>query len=129
MTTLRDALNLATQELTRARQARNLPVENPRLDAQILLGHVLGKERSYLYTYPEQELTEPQEANWQALLARRIQGEPVAYLGGEKAFFGLDFMVDQRVLIPRPETELLAETALAICQQRLEGGQAPLIAD
>lgn len=129
MMTIRTALDMATQQLTQARQAQGLPVENSRLDAQLLMSNVLGKERSYLYMYPDQELDSAQEARWRDLLTRRVQGEPVAYLLGEKAFYGLDFLVDKRVLIPRPETELLVESALTICQQRLSNGQMPVIAD
>jgi release factor glutamine methyltransferase len=129
MTTIRAELDLAVQRLTQARQKNDLPLENPRLDAQLLLSHVLGKERSYLYMYPEQELEPAQETRWRALLARRERGEPVAYLLGHKEFYGLDFSVDRRVLIPRPETELLVEAALSICRQRLSGGKAPLVAD
>ena len=95
----------------------------------MLLGSVLKRDRSYLYTYPEQELTPAEETNWYALLARRVQGEPVAYLVENKAFFGLDFYVDRRVLIPRPETELLVEAALKICQVYLKNDYVPLIAD
>lgn len=129
MTTLRAAIDQATRQLTQARQERNLPIENPRLDAQILLCHVLDKERSYLYMYPDQELDADQEARLRTLLARRAQGEPIAYLLGHKEFYGLDFIVDRRVLIPRPETELLVERALSICQQRLARGQTPVVAN
>lgn len=129
MTTIHTALEAATRLLTEARQASQLPVENPRLDAQLLMCAVLDKERSYLYMYPEQELSPDQEARWLSLLARRRQGEPVAYLLGQKAFYGLDFAVDSRVLIPRPETELLVETALADCRERLDSGQKPVLAD
>jgi len=120
---------MATRYLTEARQADQLPVENPRLDAQLLLCAVLDQERIYLFMYPEQELEPDQEVLWQALLARRAQGEPVAYLTGEKAFYGLDFTVDRRVLIPRPETELLVEAALTDCRRRLDSGQVPVLAD
>ncbi|HEX7737667.1 MAG TPA: peptide chain release factor N(5)-glutamine methyltransferase [Ktedonobacteraceae bacterium] len=129
MTTIRAALDAASQRLTAVRQLNLLPVDNPRLDAQLLLCAVLDKERSYLYMYPEQELTPAQEARWQTLLARREQGEPVAYLIEQKAFYGLDFTVDRRVLIPRPETELLVEAALADCRGRLDSGQTPVLAD
>lgn len=129
MTTIRAALDVAVQQLTQARQEQRLPVENPRLDAQLLLSHVLGQERSYLFMFPEQELDSAQEAHWHALLTRRARGEPVAYLLGEKAFYGLDFLVDRRVLIPRPETELLVEVALDTCRQRLAQSQTPIVAD
>ncbi len=129
MTSIRDALHLGTQQLTRNRQEHTLPLENPLLDAQILLAYVLGKERSYLYAYPEQELEPRQETLWHALLTRRARGEPVAYLVGSKEFYGLEFLVDKRVLIPRPETELLVEAALKICRQRLDHGQTPVVAD
>lgn len=129
MTTIRAALDTAVQRLTLMRQKYHLPAENPRLDAQLLLSYVLDKERSYLYMYPEQELAPAQEARWQALLTRREQGEPVAYLLGHKEFYGLDFSVDRRVLIPRPETELLVEAALTVCRDRLARGQTPIVAD
>jgi release factor glutamine methyltransferase len=129
MTSIRAALDLATRRLTEARQTSPFPAENPRLDAQLLLCSVLDKERSYLYMYPEQELDDAQETRWLALLAQREQGEPVAYLVGQKAFYGLDFVVDRRVLIPRPETELLVEAALADCRRRLDAGHSPVIAD
>lgn len=129
MMTIRVALQQATQQLTQARQARQLPVENPRLDAQILLSHVLGQERSYLYTHPDQPLNADQKNLWQTLLARRAQDEPVAYLVGSAAFYGLEFKVDRRVLIPRPETELLVEIALKVCRQHLTHGNTPVIAD
>src|SRR5579872_4084338 len=99
------------------------------LDAQILLGHVLHVERSTLYAYPERELTPEQEQQFRALMQRRAQGEPVAYLAGNKEFYGLDLIVDKRVLIPRPETELLVEIALQVCRQKIATGSIPVVAD
>lgn len=129
MTTIREALNQATQRLTLATEEKQQAPGSPRLDAQVLLGHVLDRERSYLYAYPEQELHSAEQARWENLLARRAEGEPVSYLVGQKTFFGLDFLVDQRVLIPRPETELLVQQALALCKARLERGEIPVVAD
>ncbi len=99
------------------------------LDVQVLLAYVLGVDRATLYTYPERLLTMEQEQQFQQLLERRKQGEPVAYLVNSQEFFGLDLLVDQRVLIPRPETELLVETALKCIRSRLASGRTPLIAD
>lgn len=104
-------------------------VRSAQLDAQVLLCHVLGIERAMLYAYPEREMTSQQEKQYFALIARRKQHEPVAYLTGQKEFYGLDFCVDKRVLIPRPETELLVETALEIIQRRIVRGQIPIVAD
>ncbi len=129
MTTIYEALQQATQLFTQAHTANSLPLAQPRLDAQILLGHVLHQERSYLYAYPERELDEAQTVTWRNLLSRRIQGEPVAYLTGTKTFFGLDLLVDRRVLIPRPETELLVELALHLCRQKLDQQLIPVVAD
>ena len=98
-------------------------------DAQVLLCHVLGVERSTLYAYPERELTPEQEQRYLSLIERRARGEPVAYLTGHKEFYGLDLVVDNRVLIPRPETELLVETALHICRQKIAAGHIPIVAD
>ncbi|WP_376793747.1 peptide chain release factor N(5)-glutamine methyltransferase [Thermogemmatispora sp.] len=98
-------------------------------DVQVLLGHVLGVERAALFAHPERELSEEERRRLIALLERRRRGEPVAYLLGHKEFFGLDLLVDRRVLIPRPETELLVEEALTETRERLSRGEVPLLAD
>ncbi|MCM2320404.1 MAG: peptide chain release factor N(5)-glutamine methyltransferase [Pseudomonas sp.] len=87
---------------------------SPRLDAELLLAHVLGKPRSYLRTWPEHEPSVAQCAAFAALLERRRSGEPVAYLLGQQGFWSLDLEVAPHTLIPRPDTELLVETALAL---------------
>ncbi|MCB9078491.1 MAG: peptide chain release factor N(5)-glutamine methyltransferase [Anaerolineaceae bacterium] len=87
--------------------------DSPRLDAELLLAHILGRDRTWLYRYPQVEVTEAERAAFLKLIDRRVQREPVAYLIGHKAFYGLDFVVTSDTLIPRPETELLVETAIA----------------
>ncbi|GAC1378592.1 MAG: peptide chain release factor N(5)-glutamine methyltransferase [Ktedonobacteraceae bacterium] len=101
----------------------------PALDIQILLAHVLNVERVTLYTYPERLLSAEQKRQFQRLIERRRRGEPVAYLVGSQEFFGLDFLVDKRVLIPRPETELLVEAALKIIRTMLASERNPIVAD
>ncbi|UFQ98550.1 peptide chain release factor N(5)-glutamine methyltransferase [Pseudomonas wenzhouensis] len=86
----------------------------PRLDAELLLAAALGKPRSYLRTWPERELEDEQLARFQASLQRRRQGEPVAYILGHQGFWSLDLEVAPHTLIPRPDTELLVETALEL---------------
>lgn len=83
-----------------------------RLEAQILLGHALGKSRVWLIAHDSEALAPRQTDLFHKLLERRLAGEPVAYLLGEREFFGLPFRVTPAVLIPRPETELLVELAL-----------------
>ena len=85
---------------------------SPALDAEVLLAHVLKKDRTYLYANPTQELTHLQTTTYELLTRKRCNHWPVAYLTGHKEFFGLDFLVTPDVLIPRPETELLVELAL-----------------
>jgi release factor glutamine methyltransferase len=123
MTTIQQALEKAILSLAQADQS------NARLDAQILLSHTLHAERSFLYAYPEQVLTSEQEQQYQTLIERRLRGEPIAYLTGHKEFYGLDFLVDKRVLIPRPETELLVDAALNACRKMFETGRTPIVAD
>src|SRR6266566_9515521 len=123
MTTIHQALEQGALTLTQAGQT------NARLDAQVLLSHTLQVERAVLYTYPERILTPAQEQQFLTFIQRRSRGEPVAYLTGHKEFYGLDFLVDKRVLIPRPETELLVEAALNACRQMLEAGHTPVVAD
>jgi release factor glutamine methyltransferase len=83
------------------------------LDAHVLLGEVLGVDRAYLLAHPEAPLTSEQAERFANLVARCAAGEPVAYLLGRRAFYDRDFIVTPAVLIPRPETELLLEQALA----------------
>lgn len=93
----------------------NLP-DSPsaRLDAELLLAHVLGKSRSYLHTWPEKALDAEQCGAFTECLERRRRGEPVAYILGRQGFWSLDLEVAPHTLIPRPDTELLVETALQL---------------
>ncbi|HEY7092786.1 MAG TPA: peptide chain release factor N(5)-glutamine methyltransferase [Ktedonobacterales bacterium] len=91
----------------------------PDLDAQTLLTHMLGVSRATLLAYPERKLTYEQAAAFANFVERRLAHEPVAYLVGHREFMGLDFAVDRRALIPRPETELLVEAALVDLRARL----------
>ena len=86
----------------------------PRLDAQLLLAHVLGKDRVHLYTHFDQPLEADELASYRALIQRRLAGEPVAYLVGKKEFRSLELAVDARVLVPRPDTEIAVDAALAL---------------
>jgi len=128
------ALVAATQRLT------SNGAESPKLDSEVLLGYALDCTRAQIYAHPERLLTDDERHRFEQLVIRRCQNEPVAYLVGEKAFYGLDFTVDRRVLIPRPETELLVDMVLDVALQydelrsrgrngnKLAGGQF-LVAD
>lgn len=85
---------------------------SPGLDAQVLLAHLLGAERSWLLAHPEVELAPDRAHSWELALARLERGEALPYLLGEWEFYGLKLRLTPDVLIPRPETELLVETAL-----------------
>jgi release factor glutamine methyltransferase len=93
----------------------------PRLDAELLIGHALGLERIALYTGFDRPLTEPELAACRALLERRGRREPVAYIIGRCGFHDLDLAVDARVLVPRPETEVLVERCLALLGEGAPG--------
>lgn len=84
-----------------------------RVDAELLLAHALGKGRSWLFARATDPVADDAHANFLALLQRRIAGEPVAYLTGSRGFWTLDLEVTSATLVPRPETELLVELALA----------------
>jgi release factor glutamine methyltransferase len=86
-------------------------IETPRLDAELLVAHVLGLPRVQLYVQFDRPLSAEELAGIRALIKRRQAGESVAYLVGKKEFWGLDFAVDARVLVPRPDTETLVEEA------------------
>jgi release factor glutamine methyltransferase len=84
-----------------------------RIDAQVLMAHVLGVNRAYLVANPMRVLTESEDAKVDMLVARRALGQPVAYLVENREFYSRDFSVGPEVLIPRPETETLVEAALS----------------
>ena len=84
----------------------------PRLDAEVLLCHLLGVDRTWLYTWGDREAEASTTGRYRALLARREAGEPVAYLTGEREFWGLRLATEPSTLIPRPDTETLVEAAL-----------------
>jgi release factor glutamine methyltransferase len=99
------------QLLAEGRQAL-ADADVPALEAELLLGHVLGRGRAWFYANPEFIVTGADATGYRALLQRRRDGEPVAYLTGVREFWSLDLRVTPDVLIPRPETELLVDTAL-----------------
>ena len=112
---LRQALTLGRELL----KLHNSPAYS--LDAQVLLSKVTGLDRTDLLLKEDLTLTDEQQQQYKNLLDRRAWGEPVAYLTGSKEFMGLDFVVSPAVLIPRPDTELMVETALAFLQSQGEG--------
>jgi len=89
---------------------------SPRLDAEVLLAHALRADRPYLYRHPEAPVGREAASVFHSLVARRLRGEPVAYLLGFKEFWSLAFEVNGQVLIPRPDTECLVEEVLKVCK-------------
>lgn len=87
-------------------------VESPRVDAEVLLSHVLGKERIYLYVHFDEPLQEDELVQYKDLIKKRITRLPVAYILEYKEFMGLRFFVSPAVLVPRPDTEILVEAAI-----------------
>ena len=107
------------QALSHAREillANN--IEDPHLEAEILLRHALKTGRVQLYLDFDQEISPEEDEKFWSLIERRLDHEPTAYITGHREFYGLDFYVDPDVLIPRPESELLVEKALELAQNR-----------
>jgi release factor glutamine methyltransferase len=119
MATVAMLLDAATRELADG------GASSPRLDAELLLGHVLGVERTGVLAHPDALVSTGQEATFRELLARRLTGTPVGYIRGFREFHGLAFAIDERVLIPRPETELLVDLAVARVRALLTGSPRP----
>ncbi|WP_101759746.1 peptide chain release factor N(5)-glutamine methyltransferase [Oceanicoccus sp. KOV_DT_Chl] len=101
-------------QLLAMRQQLTAISDTAAVDVELLLCHCLQKPRSYLRTWPEAEVADTQQQQFQQLLQRRQQGEPVAHLIGERGFWTLDLQVNPSTLIPRPETELLVEKILQL---------------
>lgn len=99
--------------------------DSPRLDAELLLAFAAGRSRSAVLAFPERALDAAAAARFAALVARRARGEPLAYLTGEREFYSLALAVSPDVLVPRAETELAVDVALAT----LGGGTAPAVLD
>ncbi|WP_045857235.1 peptide chain release factor N(5)-glutamine methyltransferase [Teredinibacter purpureus] len=96
--------------------------DSARLDTELLLSHVLDKNRTWLFTWPEKQLSESQMQAFDRLFRRRLNGEPIAHILGEKEFWSLPFYVDASTLIPRPDTERLVE-----CTLERAGGNSALL--
>jgi len=109
------------------REARARGVD--RLDAHLLLGHVLGQSRAWLLAHGDASLAAPHASAFAALVARRAAGEPFAYLVGEREFHGLTLAVDASVLVPRPDTETLVDRALGLLEGELGGVARPAVLD
>jgi len=92
-------------------------VPSPRLNAELLMMLVLGRERAYLYAHPDRELTAEEEFNYDRIIEERARGVPTQYITGHQEFWGLDLLVTPAVLIPRPETEHVVETVLELVKQ------------
>lgn len=111
----------ATQRLSQAN-----PNENAKIDALVLLQHVTGRSRTQILAFEETQIDEKMSADLTALLARRLKGEPIAYILGEKEFWSLPLNVSEDTLIPRPDTEILVEKALDIALEKLHKKTSPL---
>jgi release factor glutamine methyltransferase len=109
------------------REAKALGVD--RLDGQLLLAHVVGQTRSWLVAHDDAALSIGQHEALQVLLHRRVAGEPVAYLVGEKAFHGLTLQVGPDVLVPRPDTEVLVDWALELLRTQWPDVAKPRVID
>jgi release factor glutamine methyltransferase len=119
--TIAQALTAATKQLSQAH------IERPQLEAEILLAHLLGKKRIWFHLHPEFFLEDYVNEQYMALVARRTMHEPTAYILGQREFWSLPFGVTRDTLIPRPETELIVEIALALVKQ--EKWHRPFILD
>ncbi len=105
---IKQILDIATVQLKKCN------LQTPQFDAEVLLAHTLKKSREFVLTHPEEKLTKLQIKNYKSKITRRSLDEPIAYIVGHKEFYGLDFIVNKHTLIPRPETELMVDEALAI---------------
>jgi len=103
-------------------------IEDSYIEARVLLGHITKLPPAQIYTQTEQALSQEQERGLYELIERRLRREPTAYIVNRREFYGIDFYIDSRVLIPRPETELLVDTALEFSKNTYPPSP-PLIAD
>ena len=110
-------------------QLKKAGVETPALDAEVLLAHAFRKDRAWLYGHSLEHCNTVTLRNFKKLVARRVKREPVAYITGHKEFYGLDFLVNRQVLVPRPETEVLVEEAIREVVSSQESGRQSMVVD
>ena len=120
---LSEALQSVTQTLRRAE------IADPSVEAEVLIGHVLGMSKTGLYTEPERNLTSAEGERLRDLVRRRLDREPAAYILGHCEFYGIDFYVESHAFIPRPETELLVEEAVELARRISRRGEQSVMAD
>ena len=97
-----------------------MPKENAKIDINVMLSHITGKNKAQIFAFPDSELNEYELKKLSDFLIRRVKGEPIAYILGEKEFWSLPLNVSEGTLIPRPDTEILVEKALQIALEKLE---------
>jgi len=100
-------------------------VPSPRMNAELLLRHILGCDRAYLFAHPERQLTEDEQSRYAAALAERSRGLPAQYITGHQEFWGMDLIVTPAVLIPRPETEHIIEAVLELVKSGVGAVHSP----
>jgi release factor glutamine methyltransferase len=110
--TIKELLKVTTDYLEKKE------IESPRLSAEILLAHQLEVDRVKLYLRFDQPLHDEEVTGYRSLIKRRLSREPIQYITGVQEFWSMDFTVGPQVMVPRPETELLVEHALALCRQK-----------
>jgi release factor glutamine methyltransferase len=120
-----DLTRATIQEALRASRIELSPLGSAHADGEILLAHVLKRDRAFLIAHPEHDLSVEHLLQFQGLVKRRSRGVPVAYLTGSAWFYGRSFLVSEHVLVPRPETEHLVEEAL----KHLRGYEKPIVLD
>lgn len=123
METVRQALTWAKKELSKA------DIQGPGLDAEVLLTFAAGLDRLDIYRDPDRALSNDIQAAYKALVRERCGGKPVAYITGQKEFMSMEFTVNPNVLIPRPETEILAEWVIDKAQKKSENNSNLVILD
>jgi release factor glutamine methyltransferase len=116
-------INQALIQAAKKLQSKN--ISSAHLDAEVLLGYILKKSREHLLAHDENRLKSTEQKKYSTLVSRRARYEPIAYLIGQKEFYGLNLIINKSVLIPRPETELLVEETIKIAS-RLNGKNAKL---
>ena len=97
-----------------------MPKEDAKIDINVMLSHITGKNKAQIFAFPDSELNEYELKKLSDFLIRRVKGEPIAYILGEKEFWSLPLNVSEGTLIPRPDTEILVEKALQIALEKLE---------